>query len=337
MIKDTLEYIGQGLDMTEEHSYSAMNEIMSGNWTSSQIAGFLMGLKLKGETVSEISGFVRAMRDKAIRIKAPEGSVDTCGTGGDGLHSFNVSTAAAIIAAAAGVPVAKHGNRSVSSKSGSADVLSALGVDINLTPERSENCLQEIGIAFLFAPVFHASMKYAAEPRRELGIRTVFNILGPMSNPAMVDKQIIGAFNIDVAEKMAKVLQKNGGKHVLVVHSNDGMDELALSSRTTVFELKDGDISAYEISPESCGLKYADISSIKGGDAQKNAEIMTKVFAGSDGPMTDISVYNAGAAIYVGGGSKSLKDGVEAAMSILKKGKAAEKLKELIDFTNSIN
>jgi anthranilate phosphoribosyltransferase len=337
MIRDTLEYLGQGLDMTEDHSYKAMNEIMAGDWTSSQIAGFLMGLKLKGETVNEISGFVRAMRDKATKIQAPDGSVDTCGTGGDGLHSFNVSTAAAIVTAAAGVPVAKHGNRSVSSKSGSADVLSALGVDINLTPERAEKCLGEIGIAFLFAPVYHASMKYAVEPRRDMGIRTVFNILGPMSNPAMVDRQIIGAFNYDVAEKMAKVLQKTGSEHVLVVHSNDGMDELALSSRTTVFELKNGEINIFETSPDLFGFDYAQINAIKGGDAQENAEIMNKVFTGVDSPMTDITAFNAGAAIYVGGASGSLKDGIETARAILKEGKAAKKLAQLIDITNANN
>lgn len=336
MIRDTLEYISQGLDMTEDHAYKTMNAIMEGQWTPSQIAGFLMALKIKGETVSEISGFVRAMREKATKI-CGEHAIDTCGTGGDGLHSFNVSTAAALVAAAAGVPVAKHGNRSVSSKSGSADVLTALGVKIDLTPEQAEQCLNDVGISFLFAPIYHASMKHAATPRREMGVRTVFNILGPMCNPAMVKKQVVGAFNLDVAEKMVKVLKKTGSDQVMVVHSNDGMDEFALSSETTVFELKNGDINMFRASPEQFGLESAGIESIKGGEATENAEIMRKIFDGQGGPMSDITVLNSGAAIYVGGAVESLQDGVKMAQEAINSGNVKKKLVELIDFTNSVN
>ncbi len=337
MISETLEYISQGLDLTEEHAFKVMSDIMEGKWTSSQIAGFLMALKMKGETVSEISGFVNAMRDKAVKIKSPAGAVDTCGTGGDGLHSFNVSTAAALVTSAAGIPVAKHGNRSVSSKAGSADVLQALGVKIDLSAEQAEACLFQTGIAFLFAPVYHASMKHAVMPRKEMGIRTVFNILGPMSNPALTRRQVIGVFNFEVAEKMIRVLKNTGSEHVLVVHSNDGMDELAISSETVVNELKNGEIQTYEISPEDLDIERSDLSHIKGGSAEENAEIMRRVFAGESGPLADITVLNAGAAIYVGGQAETLKEGVGVAKELLQSGKAREKLAELVDFTQSVN
>jgi len=301
MIRDTLEYISQGLDLTEDHAYKTMNDIMQGEWTPAQIAGFLMGLKIKGETVNEISGFVRSMREKAVKISAPKNAIDTCGTGGDGLHTFNVSTASAFVAAAAGVPVAKHGNRSVSSKAGSADVLAALGVKIDLPPEKAHVCLEKVGLCFLFAPLYHSSMKHAVTPRREMGVRTVFNILGPMSNPALVKNQVVGAFNLDAAEKMIRVLHNTGSEHVLVVHSKDGMDELSLAGETTVFELKEGEINMFDVAPKDFGLQQADISAIKGGEARDNAAMLIKIFAGSDGPMSDITAFNAGAAIYVGG------------------------------------
>ncbi len=336
MIRDTIEYLGQGLDMVEDHAYQAMYGIMEGKWTPSQIAGFLMALKIKGETVDEISGFVRAMREKALKIQV-EDSVDTCGTGGDGLHSFNVSTAAAFVTAAAGVSVAKHGNRSVSSKSGSADVLTTLGVNIELTPQQAGQCLREIGMAFLFAPIYHASMKHAVVPRRELGVRTVFNILGPMCNPAMIKKQVVGAFNLDVAEKMVRVLQKTGSKHVLLVHSDDGMDEIAISDRTTVFELKDGIIETYQIEPEQFGMQKTDVKSIQGDGPSENAEIMKSIFNRQAGPIADITALNAGAAIYVGGAAASLEEGVKIALEQLRSGKVLKKLNELIAFTNSLN
>ena len=270
-------------------------------------------------------------------MNAPENAIDPDGPGGDGLHSFNVSTAAAFVAAAAGVPVAKHGNRSVSSKAGSADVLSALGVKIDLPPEQAQVCLEEVGLSFLFAPLYHSSMKHAVTPRREMGVRTVFNILGPMSNPAMVKNQVVGAFNLDVAEKMVRVLQNTGSKHVLVVHSKDGMDELSLGGETTVFELKNGDIKMFEVTPEEFDLQRADISSIKGGEAKENADILKNIFEGSDGPMRDITAFNAGAAIYIGGAAASLGDGVATAKKLLSTGQAKQKLVQLVEFTNSNN
>ena len=338
MIKETLEYVSQGLDMTHDHAYKTMLEIMSGEWTPSQIAGFLMALKMKSETVSEIAGFVMAMRDKATKISAPAGATDVVGTGGDGLHTVNISTAAALVTAAAGVPVAKHGNRSVSSKTGSADVLAALGVKIDLTPEQAEQCLNEIGISFLFAPVYHASMKHAVIPRKEMGVRTVFNILGPMSNPATVTRQLVGAYNLDVAEKMAHVLKETGSEHVLVVHSTDGMDEISGSNTTHVFELKDGEIHSYQVAPEDFGVERSEIDHIKGGDSSDNAAIIKKLFNdGGNGAVTTVTSLNAGAAIYIGGKAASLKEGVDVAQELLASKQVQQKLNELIDFTNSVN
>lgn len=337
MIRETLEYVGQGLDMTQDHAYKTMMDIMSGDWTPVQIAGFLMALRMKGETVNEISGFVNAMRDKATKIQAPEDAIDVVGTGGDGLHTVNVSTAAALVAAAAGIPVAKHGNRSVSSKTGSADVLTSLGVKIDLTPEQAQNCLSEIGIAFLFAPVYHASMKYAVTPRKEMGVRTVFNILGPMSNPAMVKRQLVGAFNLETAEKMVKVLKQTGSEHVFVVHSTDGLDEISISDTTQVYELKDGDIRNYEIAPHQFGFESADISTIRGGDAEENAAIVQRMLDGHNGPVFNITCLNAGAAIYIGGKADSLEHGVDVAKELLLSGQVKKKLTALVDFTNSVN
>jgi anthranilate phosphoribosyltransferase len=337
MIRETLEYVGQGLDMTQDHAYKSMTAIMSGDWTPVQIAGFLMALRMKGETVNEISGFVNAMRDKATKIQAPDGAVDVVGTGGDGLHTVNVSTAAALVTAAAGIPVAKHGNRSVSSKTGSADVLTSLGVKIDLTPDQAQQCLEEVGITFLFAPVYHTSMKHAVMPRKEMGIRTVFNILGPMSNPASVKRQVVGAFNLEVAEKMVKVLKQTGSEHILLAHSKDGMDEISISDMTQLYELKDGEITNYEISPEQFGLERVDVSVIQGGEAEDNADILKKLFAGQDGPVADIVALNAGAAIYVGGKAESLEDGVITARELIASGTVKKKLKKLVDFTNAVN
>ena len=337
MIRETLEYVCQGLDMTQQRAYKTMMEIMNGDWTASQIAGFLIALKMKGETVSEISGFVKAMREKATKIKAPQNAVDVVGTGGDGLHTINISTAAALVTSAAGIPVAKHGNRSVSSKAGSADVLSSLGVKIDISPDQAEQCLQEIGFAFLFAPVYHASMKHAITPRKEMGVRTVFNILGPMSNPAMVTGQLVGAFNIEVAEKMVKVLKQTGSDHVLVVHSHDGMDEISPGSKTHVYELKDGEIGDYDITPEQFGMNRIDIDDIKGGEADQNAAFLKELFAGKVNPMTNFACLNAGAAIYIGGKADSLESGVTVAKDLLASGRVMDKLQQLVDFTNSVN
>ena len=336
MISETLEYVSQGLDMTEHHAHQTMLDIMDGKWTPSQIAGLLMALKVKGETVNEISGFVNAMRAKALKVDAPDDVVDIVGTGGDGLFTINISTAAAVVAAAAGVPVAKHGNRSVSSMTGSADVFAELGVNINMSPNQALDCLNKVGIVFLFAPLYHASMKHAVVPRKEMGVRTVFNILGPMSNPAGVRRQLIGTFNIDVAEKMVRVLKQTGSEHVLVVHSADGMDEISLSSETQIYELKDGEIKSYKISPEQFGLQCIDIDDIKGGEAVENAEILNRIFDGQNGPASNAIALNAGAAIYVGGVVETIEEGFAKAKEVIASGKVRDKLNELVDYTNSV-
>jgi anthranilate phosphoribosyltransferase len=333
MIKEILERVSSKEDLHQNEAHEVMGAIMDGQCTPAQIAGLLVALKMKGESVEEITGFVCAMREKATRICGQPDLVDTCGTGGDGSHTFNISTAAAIVAAAAGVPVAKHGNRSVSSKCGSADVLQELGVKIDLTPAQAEACLKEIGLAFLFAPTFHASMKHAVVPRREMGIRTIFNILGPMSNPAGANRQVIGAFDLNTADKMVQVMQKLESRHVLVVHSEDGLDEISISAPTQVHELWDGNITHYKICPEDLGLRRHHLDAIQGSDPAGNAVAIRNIFDSGDGPRSEITALNAGAAIYVAGKSKSLKEGVQVALETLKSGKAKRKLNELIDYT----
>jgi anthranilate phosphoribosyltransferase len=332
MIKKTLEKLGNRQNLQEEEAHDIMLSIMAGQWTSAQIAGFLMGLKMKEETVDELTGLVSAMREQAIKISAPHDAVDTCGTGGDGSHTFNISTAAAIVAASAGVPVAKHGNRSVSSQCGSADVLEALGVRIDLTPLQATECLHKTGLTFLFAPTYHASMKHAAAPRREIGIRTAFNILGPLSNPADAKRQVIGSFDRETAAKMVCVLQKLGSKHVLLVHSQDGMDEISLSAPTFIEELVDGEIREYVLRPEDVGLAMQSNTRLGGANARTNAEIIHNVLTAIPSAAKDISVLNAGAAIYVSGQVGSLREGVAVALECINSGAAAEKLQQWVDF-----
>ena len=337
MVNQILGDLSGGKTLSREQARTVMSEIMDGQWTPAQIAGLLMALKMKGETVDEITGFVQAMREKATSILAPEDAVDTCGTGGDGTHSFNISTAAAIVAAAAGVKIAKHGNRSVSSKCGSADVLQQLGVKIDLQPQQAEACLAETGIVFLFAPIYHASMKHAVTPRREMGIKTVFNILGPMSNPANTRRQVVGAYDLLVAEKIVQVLKESGSDHVLVVHSDDGMDEISLSAPTTIFELKNGEVNSYKISPQDFGLKTQAKESVIGGDSETNALLLRRIFSGVKSAHTDVTVLNAAAAIYVAGMASSLHEGVEAASAVIASGQAAQKLQEFVATSNRFN
>jgi anthranilate phosphoribosyltransferase len=308
---------------------------MEGKWTPSQIAALLIGLKMKGETVDEITGFVRAMRLKSTTITSPPNSVDTCGTGGDGTHTFNISTTAALIAASAGVPIAKHGNRSVSSQCGSADVLQHLGVNIEITPKEAEQCLTEVGIVFLFAPLYHRSMKHAALPRRELGVRTVFNILGPLSNPANTKRQLLGVFNRDMGQKMTHVLHKTGSEHVLTVHSEDGLDELSISGATYITELKNGTIQDYQITPESMGLSRHPAGAVTGSNAAVNADILSQVLRGKEGPFLDVALLNSGAAIYVAGLADSLREGIKIAGDCVHSGTAERKLAELVAFTTA--
>lgn len=337
MINTVLNKITSNINLSRQESFDVMIKLMDGQLTDAQIAGFLVSLKMKNETVEEISGFVQALRGKATTISGPEDVIDTCGTGGDGTGTFNISTASAIVASAAGVTVAKHGNRSVSSKCGSADVLGELGVRIDLSPEQAQKCLHKVGIAFLFAPLYHASMKYAAGPRRELGIRTVFNILGPMVNPANTKRQVIGAFNLETAEKMINVLQVTGSEHVLVVHSTDGLDEISLSAPTNVFELQNNKISQYQISPDDFELAKADINELEGNTLNDNAEIIKSILEGANGPKTDIVAFNAGAAIYVSGKTPSIGAGIKLAQNILETGQAKKKLAELVKFTQNQN
>ncbi|MBN2001363.1 anthranilate phosphoribosyltransferase [candidate division KSB1 bacterium] len=336
MVKQTLEKVAAGQNLSEQEAHSVMTAVMNGEWTPVQIAGLLMALKIKGETIDEISGFVRVMRDKAVKINASENTIDTCGTGGDSAGTFNISTAAAITAAAAGVPVAKHGNRSVSSQCGSADVLQEIGVKIDITHDQAQNCLDSVGIVFLFAPVYHASMKHAVIPRREMGIRTVFNILGPMSNPALVKRQFLGAFNTETAEKMVRVLQQTGSHHVVAVHSKDGLDEISLAAPTSVYELRDDQVTFYEITPDEFGINTSS-ESVVGGNAAENADIIWRIFAGEPGAAFDITRLNAGAAIYIGGKAGTLAKGVAIATDTILSGNSAKKLGQLVDFCRNLN
>jgi len=336
MIKEVIGKVIAGEDLSAEEAYDVMNEIMDGGATDAQIAAFITALRLKGETVDEITAFTRVMREKATRIEhQAENVVDTCGTGGDGAHTFNISTAAAIVAAAAGAVVAKHGNRSVSSSCGSADVLKELGVNIEIEKEKVEKCIDEVGIGFLFAPLLHKAMKYAIGPRREIGIRTVFNILGPLTNPAGAKAQLLGVYDGALTETMAAVLGNLGSTHVFVVHGEDGLDEISITSATKVSELKDGAVKTYTIQPEDFDLPLADLESIKGGDPAANAQIIRDIFAGAPGPRRDILLLNAAAVITAADITKTIADGINTAREAIDSGKAAEKLQQLIDFTQT--
>ncbi len=314
-----------GTDMRE-----VMRRIMTGEATSAQIGGFLVGLRMKGETVEEIAAAVEVMRELATRIHVSGPHlVDTCGTGGDGVHTFNISTAAAFVVAAAGGQVAKHGNRSVSSKSGSADVLEAAGVSLDLTPEQVAQCVNEIGVGFLFAPKFHAAMKHAIGPRREMGVRTIFNLLGPLTNPAGAPNQVIGVFAAQWVEPLAEVLQKLGSRHVLVVHAEDGMDEISIGAPTRVAELKDGRVRVFTIQPEQFGIVRGDVKKLGVASPAESLALIRNVFDSQSGPARDIVVLNAGAAIYVAGLAPSLEAGVKKAAEVIASGAARAKLDAL--------
>lgn len=329
MIKEAISLLIEKIDLSEAEMAEAMREIMEGKATDAQIGAFLTALRLKGETIDEITGAAKVMREKALSIKAPAGTVDTCGTGGDMAHTFNISTIAAFIVAGAGIPVAKHGNRSVSSKSGSADVLQALGVNIELPPERIEKCLREVGFGFLFAPVFHGAMKYALGPRREIGIRTVFNILGPLTNPAGAKYQVLGVYSSDLTETMAKVLGNLGCIHAFVVHGEDGLDEITITGKTKVSELKGGKVENYFIEPSDFGIKTGIIEDLLGGEAKENAEITINILKGKKGSKRDIVLLNASAAIVASGKAKDLKEGIAIAERSIDSGAALRKLEEI--------
>ncbi|MFW6269611.1 MAG: anthranilate phosphoribosyltransferase [Bacillota bacterium] len=325
---------GNHLEVTEMEE--AMNTIMNGEISNSQLAGFLIGLKMKGESIEEITGAARVMREKAIPINKEDIVVDTCGTGGDGSGTFNISTTVALVLAGSELSVAKHGNRSVSSKSGSADVLEALGINLNLSPSQVEKCLNEVGMGFLFAPVFHKAMKHAITPRKELKVRTIFNILGPLTNPARADYQVLGVYHPDLVTPMAEVLKNLGIKSAMVVHGAGGLDEFSLSGKNKVAYLKNGKIKEETVSPEDAGLKRAKLNKIKGGTPQTNSNIILSILKGKKGPKRDIVLFNTAAALIITGKANSWKEGTATASRIIDSGAPLEKLKELIEYTNTL-
>lgn len=336
MIQEAIAKLIDRQNLTQQEMYQTMNEIMSGDATEAQIAAFLTALRIKGETVDEITGAARAMREKAIKIKSKYPLVvDTCGTGGDRSFTFNISTATAFVTAGAGVPVAKHGNRSVSSHCGSADVLSALGVKIDVNPTVMERCLNEIGIGFLFAPQLHPAMKFAQKVRRELGIRTIFNILGPLTNPADAKAQLLGVFSAQLTEVLANVLKELGSVSAFVVHGYDGLDEITITDTTKVSELRNGKVSTYYIHPQDFGLPKGKLIDLRTNSLEENVNLLRSILEGkTKGPVRDIVVLNAGAAIFVGGGAESMEKGIEKAMYSIDSGAALEKLIKLIELTN---
>jgi anthranilate phosphoribosyltransferase len=336
MIREVIHRLAARQDLSKQESYETMNEIMSGVATESQIAAFLMGLRLKGETVEEIAGCAKSMREKATPIRIRHGSViDTCGTGGDGSGTFNISTCAAIIASAAGAVVAKHGNRAVSSQSGSADVLRELGVNLEITPEKTSEILDRIGIAFLFAPQLHGAMKFAVPVRRDLGIRTIFNVLGPLTNPAGARRQVVGVFDPALTKVLAEVLQDLGSEHALIVHGEGGIDELSTVGSSYVSELKDGKVNSYSIRAEDLGIPKASPADLRGGDSKRNADIINEILRGKKGPARDIAVLNAAAALLVSGIAAGLADGIVVATRAVDDGSASAKLQAWIRETNS--
>ena len=337
MIKEAIQALISGRSLTIEESAAAMEEIMQGEVTPAQFGAFVTALRLKGETVDEIAGLARTMRAKAIPVTVTGPVVDTCGTGGDGSATFNISTTAAFVVAGAGLKVAKHGNRAMSSQCGSADVLEALGVRLELTAEQVQRCLEEVGMGFMFAPAFHPAMKFAAAPRREIGIRTVFNILGPLTNPAGAKAQVMGVADGSLVEKLASVLGGLGCHHALVVHGEDGLDEITITGKTQVCELKDGKIKSYYISPEDCGLTQAAPDSLKGGSVDDNAGLLRSILAGAPGPKRDVVLMNAAAVLLAGDRVETLQQGILLAKEVVDNGKALAKLEQLIEFSQEMS
>jgi anthranilate phosphoribosyltransferase len=335
-IQDAIQTVINKTDLSKDEMRSVMNNIMTGECTDAQIAGFLVGLRSKGETVDEITAAANVMRELASRVHINHDNlIDTCGTGGDGHNTFNISTTAAFVVAAAGGYVAKHGNRSVSSKSGSADVLETAGVKLELTPEQVAQCVDEIGIGFMFAPMHHSAMKHAISARKELGVRTVFNVLGPLTNPAGAKRQVMGVFSQDWLETLANVLKNLGSEQVMIVHSEDGMDEISISAATNIAELKDGEIKTYQIEPEQFGMQRADISTLAVENVEESFKVMQAVLDNQGGPTQDIVLLNAGAAIYTAGIEDSLESGIASARQVIENGLARTKLNELTKLTQS--
>lgn len=335
MIREAIQKVIEGNSLTEAEMVETMNEIMEGETTDAQIACFLTALRLKGETIEEITGAARVMRAKATSVPTKQPLVvDTCSTGGTGLHSFNISTTSAFVAAGAGVPVAKHGNRGVTRLSGSANVLMALGVNIEISPEHVGQCVDEVGIGFLFAPMLHGAMKYAIGPRREIGIRTIFNALGPLTNPAGAQAQVLGVYASELTKLHANVLNNLGTQHAFVVHGNDGLDEITTTTTTRVSELMNGTVKTYTLDPTTLGIPKTEPESLLGSTPEENAEITTNIFKGEKGAKRDIVLLNAAAAIVAGGKADNLENGLELAANSIDSGSALEKLEGLKSVSN---
>ena len=336
MIAESIKSIVEGRSLSRDEMHQVFSEVMDGRATEVQKSALLIALRMKGETAEEITGAAMAMRERVTPLPgAFEGLVDTCGTGGDGRGTFNVSTLAAIVAAAAGAPVAKHGNRAVSSACGSADLLKELGVEIDLDAEGVGNVLRRIGISFLFAPKLHPAMSSVVAVRRELGLRNIFNVLGPLTNPAFARRQVLGVYSPHLVELLAKVLLALGADHALVVHSLDGLDEISISAATRVSELRDGELRNYELTPEEIGVRRHDLGELAGGTAQENARIARAILGGEAGAGAEIVAANAGAALYVAGAASNIRDGVTLAREALVSGRALRKLEELVTATNA--
>ena len=349
MIREAIEKVVRGIDLSEAQMREAFEEIMSGKATYAQIGAFVTALRMKGETVEEITGAAKVMREKSVHIGAGKSSidigrddinideetiVDTCGTGGGPTNTFNISTTVAFVVAGCGLKVAKHGNRAASSRCGSADVLEALGVKLDVDPDMVRKCIQEIGIGFLYAPLFHNAMKYAVVPRKEIGIRTIFNLLGPLSNPAGATSQVLGVYDAKLTETIARVLKRLGSKRAYVVYGMDTLDEITVTGKTRVSELRLGRVRSYFITPEKFGMKKARLDDIAGGDANENAAITLSVLKGETGPRRDVVLLNTSAALNAGGRAEDFKSGIKAAAESIDSGRALDRLMRLIEMTN---
>lgn len=335
-IREAIDKMVNRTDLCEAETIEVMNQIMTGEATPLQVAAFLTALRMKGETVAEITGAARVMREKAHRVDVGSKNVlDTCGTGGDQKGTFNISTTSAFVVAGAGVPVAKHGNRSVSSQSGSADVLGALGVRVDAPKERVEQCIAKIGIGFLFAPLLHEAMKYAVQPRRDIGIRTIFNLLGPLTNPAMASYQLIGIYSGELVAVIAHVLKNLGSARAMVVHGLEGLDEISLCGPTKVAELRDGKVTEYILEPEQMGFSRCRLEELHGGNAEESAVIMKSVLQGDQGSPRNVVLLNSGAALYVSGSVATLQDGIRLGAESIDSGRARQKLDQLVEMTNA--
>lgn len=338
VIRQAIAKVVAAESLTRDEARAVMDNVMEGLATPAQIGSLVTALRMKGETVEEITGFAESMRSKSHRVETERvGLLDTCGTGGDGADTFNISTASAIVAAAGGIRTAKHGNRAMSSRSGSADVLEALGVNITLNSVQAAQCLFHVGICFMFAQVYHQSMKYAAGPRKEIGVRTIFNLLGPLTNPAGADRQLLGVYDRSRTETIARVLRELKLKRGLVVGSEDGLDEISISAPTQITELRGGEIRTYTVTPEELGLERCEAREVVGGDAARNAAIIRRVLEGDKGACRSIVLANAGACFYVADRCGTLQEGVKLAAEAIDSGKALAKLNELIRFTGEVN